>query len=251
FLWEAGYRFWCVTPKTRHSTHSSWNEVDWNLIWASNYGDPYRMDKRMPSVGEHQVHIHPTAGKDFGIEDGDYLYVDANPADRPYVGWKPNEERYKATRCMLRAKYNPAYPYNVVMMKHGGANIATERTYRAAQSRPDGRALSKDTGYSSNFRSGSQQSLTTSWLMPMHQTDNLFHKKKVMMAPLFGFEGDNHGINTVPKEILVKMSKAEDGGIGNKGVWDPVKTGYTPGHETDFMNRYLRGELVTIMSVSR
>ena len=58
----------------------------------------------------------------------------------------------------------------------------------------------------------------------MHQTDNLFHKKKVMMAPLFGFEGDNHGINTVPKEILVKVSKAEDGGIGNKGVWDPVKT---------------------------
>ena len=251
FLWEAGYRFWCVTPKTRHSTHSSWNEVDWNLIWASNFGDPYRMDKRMPSVGEHQVHIHPTAGKDFGIEDGDYIYVDANPADRPYVGWKPNEERYKATRCMLRAKYNPAYPYNVLMMKHGGANISTERTYKAAQTRPDGRALSKDTGYSSNFRSGSQQTLTTSWLMPMHQTDSLFHKKKVMMAPLFGFEGDNHGINTVPKEILVKVSKAEDGGIGGKGVWDPVKTGYTPGHESDFMTRYLRGELTTIASISR
>jgi nitrate reductase alpha subunit len=30
--------------------------------------------------------MNPQAAKDLGIEDGDYVYVDANPADRPYRG---------------------------------------------------------------------------------------------------------------------------------------------------------------------
>lgn len=63
--------------------------------------------------------------------------------------------------------------------------------------------------------------------MPMHQLDSLFHKAKIGMKFVFGFEADNHGINTVPKETLVKVTKAEDGGIGGKGLWDPAKTGYT------------------------
>src|SRR2546422_6103552 len=44
----------------------------------------YRMDKRTPGVGEHQMHVNPQAAKDRGINDGDYIYADANPADRPY-----------------------------------------------------------------------------------------------------------------------------------------------------------------------
>ena len=35
----------------------------------------------MPGVGEHQININPQAAKDMGINDGDYVYVDANPAD--------------------------------------------------------------------------------------------------------------------------------------------------------------------------
>ncbi len=93
-LWEKGYKFYCITPKTRHRVHSQWSTVDWNLIWDSNYGDPYRMDKRSPGVGEHQLHINPQAAKDLGINDGDYIYVDANPDDRPYRGWKPNDPFY-------------------------------------------------------------------------------------------------------------------------------------------------------------
>ena len=245
FLWEKGYKFYCVTPKSRHTVHSQWAVTDWNFIWNNNFGDPYRMDKRMPGVGEHQININPQAAKDLGINDGDYVYVDANPADRPYEGWKPNDPFYKVSRLMLRAKYNSSYPYGVTMIKHSSW-IATERSVKAHETRPDGRALSAGTGYQSSFRYGSQQSLTRDWSMPMHQLDSLFHKAKIGMKFVFGFEADNHGINTVPKETLVKVTKAEDGGIGGKGVWDPVKTGYTTGNENDFMKKYLSGDLIKV-----
>jgi len=243
-LWEKGYRFYCLTPKTRHRVHSSWSACDWNLIWDSNFGDPYRMDKRMPGVGEHQLHMNPQAAKDLRINDGDYVYVDANPADRPYIGWKPNDPFYKVSRLMLRVKYNPAYPYNIVMMKHAPF-IATEKSVKAHEKRPDGMALS-ETGYQSNLRYGSQQSITRDWSMPMHQTDTLFHKAKVSMGFIFGGEADNHAINTVPKETLVKVTKAEDGGLRGKGIWEPARTGFTPGNESEFMKRYLQGEVVKV-----
>src|SRR5678809_1775219 len=50
-LWEKGYQFYCVTPKTRHRVHSQWSVNDWVQIYESNFGDPYRMDKRTPGVG--------------------------------------------------------------------------------------------------------------------------------------------------------------------------------------------------------
>ncbi len=242
-LWERGYHFYCLTPKTRHRVHSQWSAVDWHAIWDSNFGDPYRRDKRMPGVGEHQLHINPQAARDLGIEDGDYVYVDANPADRPYLGANPSDPFYKVARLLLRAKYNPAYAYHTIMIKHSPF-MATERSVKAHETRPDGRALSEDTGYQANLRYGSHQSLTRDWSMPMHQTDTLFHKAKIASAFIFGGEADNHAVNTVPKETLVKITKAEDGGMGGKGVWAPATTGFTPGNESDEMELYLQGGFV-------
>ena len=125
-LWEKGYQFYCVTPKTRHRVHSQWSVNDWVQIYESNFGDPYRMDKRTPGVGEHQLHINPQAAKDRGINDGDYVYVDGNPVDRPYRGWKPSDPYYKVARLMIRAKYNPAYPYHVTMAKHAPVRVDAE-----------------------------------------------------------------------------------------------------------------------------
>ena len=246
FLWEKGFRFYCLTPKTRHRVHSGWSNVDWHMLYDSNFGDPYRLDKRAPCVGEHQMHINPQAARNLGINDGDYVYVDANPADRPYIGVKPDEFFYRVSRCMLRVKYNHAYPYNIVMMKHAPF-IATEKSVKAHETRADGRALSENTGYQANLRYGSQQSITRNWHMPMHQTDNLFHKSKVYMSFIFGGEADNHAINTVPKETLVRITKAEDGGIGGKGIWFPATTGFTPDNEDDFMQDYLAGELTKVV----
>ena len=245
FLWERGFQFYCLTPKTRHRVHSGWSNVDWHMLYDSNFGDPYRLDKRAPCVGEHQLHINPQAARDLGINDGDYVYVDANPADRPYINAKPDDPFYRVSRCMLRVKYCHAYPYNIVMMKHA-PYIATEKSVRAHETRPDGRALSENTGYQANLRYGSQQSITRNWHMPMHQTDTLFHKQKVYMGFLFGGEADNHAINTVPKETLVRITKAEDGGMGGRGVWAPATTGYTPDNENEVMRRYLAGDLTRV-----
>jgi nitrate reductase alpha subunit len=242
FLWEKGYRFYCLTPKTRHRVHSGWSNVDWHMLFDSNFGDPYRLDRRAPSVGEHQIHMNPQAARDLGIADGDYVWVDANPADRPYYGAKPDDPFYRVARCMLRVKYNHAYPYNCVMMKHAPF-IATEKSVRAHETRPDGRALSANTGYQANLRYGSQQSVTRNWHMPMHQTDSLFHKAKASMSFIFGGEADNHALNTVPKETLVRVTKAEDGGLGGTGVWAPATSGFTPDNESEFMKRYLAGDL--------
>jgi nitrate reductase alpha subunit len=212
------------------------------MIYDSSFGDPYRMDRRSPYVGEHQMHINPEAARHLGINDGDYVYVDANPADRPYRGARPDDPYYKVARLMLRVIYNPAYPYNTVMMKHA-PYIATEKSVKAHETRKDGLARSDD-GYQANLRYGSQQSLTRNWHMPMHQTDTLFHKKKVYMGFLFGGEADNHAINTVPKETLVRIVKAEDGGLGAKGIWQPATTGFTPGNESETMFRYLSGDFI-------
>ncbi len=240
FLWEQGFQFLLLTPKTRHRVHSQWSAVPWHQMYDSNFGTPWRVDKRSPGAGEHQMHISPAAARDLGIQDGDYVWVDANPADRPYYGARPEDPFYKVARCMVRAVYNPSYPYHIVMMKHA-PYIATERSVRAHETRPDGQAISEDTGYRANFRYGSHQSLTRNWHMPMHQTDNLFHKAKAATKFLFGGEADNHGVNTVPKETLVRVTKAEDGGLGGKGVWKIATLGRSPGNENEAMKRYIAG----------
>jgi nitrate reductase alpha subunit len=244
-LWEKGYQFYCVTPKTRHRVHSQWSVNDWVQIYESNFGDPYRMDKRTPGVGEHQVHINPQAAKDRGINDGDYVYIDGNPVDRPYRGWKPSDPFYKVARLMIRAKYNPSYPYHVTMAKHA-PYVSTAKSVKGHETRPDGRAIAIDTGYQSNFRYGAQQSFTRSWLMPMHQTDSLPGKSANGLKFKWGFEIDHHAVNTVPKECLIRITKAEDGGIGARGPWEPVRTGFTPGQENEFMVKWLKGEHIKI-----
>jgi nitrate reductase alpha subunit len=250
-LWTQGYRFFCSTPKSRHSTHSSWSTVDWHWIWSDNFGDPYRADKRAPGVADRQIQMNPEAAAALGLHEGDYVFVDANPIDRPYVGWADDQDhpRHKAFRCMVRVKLNPGLPHNFTIMKHTG-QIASERSVRAHESRPDGRALAADTGYQASYRYGSHQSITRGWMPPMHQTDTLFHKKTGVMGFVFGFDVDNHAINTVPKETLIKISKAEDGGIGGKGTWEPATLGYSPGEVTPRNTRYLAGGYIKIAGKS-
>ncbi len=243
-LWEQGFQFYFLTPKTRHTTHSGWAVTDWHVLWGSNFADPHRRDKRLPHIADREVHMNPEAARDLGLKDGDYVYVDANPMDRPYPGYDPNDTSdpfVKVARLMLRVKFNDAYPYNVLMAKHGYW-LATQKTVLAHETRADGRAVSADTGYQSSYRYGSHQSVTRDWAMPMHQTDTLFHKKKIQMGFMFGGEADNHAINTVPKETLVRVTKAEDGGMGGKGIWTPATTGMSPGNEDERMRRYLDGE---------
>ncbi len=82
--------------------------------------------------------------------------------------------------------------------------------------------------------------------MPMHQTDTLFHKKTGSMGFVFGFEVYNHAVNTVPKETLIRITKAEDGGLNGEGIWKPATSGYGPSANTEQNARYLAGELTII-----
>ncbi|MEO6810341.1 MAG: molybdopterin-dependent oxidoreductase, partial [Isosphaeraceae bacterium] len=72
-LWAQGYRFYVTTPKSRHSTHSSWSTVDWQWIWSDNFGDPYRADKRAPGVADRQIIMNPDAAAELGLTQGDYV----------------------------------------------------------------------------------------------------------------------------------------------------------------------------------
>jgi nitrate reductase alpha subunit len=85
-------------------------------------------------------------------------------------------------------------------------------------------------------------------MMPMHQTDTLFHKKTGGMAFVFGADVDNHAINTVPKETLVRITKAEEGGIGGKGKWKPAESAYAPASVSPANLQYLIGEFVRVES---
>jgi len=244
-LHEEGFQLFCSTPKSRHSVHSSWSVVDWHWRWGSDHADYQREDKRLPGVGDRQIQLNPEDAKKRGLENGDYVYVDANPDDRPFIGWEDDEKLYNVCRCMVRVKYNPALPSGFTIMKHTGW-MATEATVRAQQERDDGRALTEETGYQASYRTGSQQSITKNWMMPMHQTDNLFHKKTVAMGFTFGFAIDNHAINTVPKETLVKITKAESGGKGGEGTWEEAKTGFSPADEDEWGKKYLEGSLTSV-----
>lgn len=147
---------------------------------------------------------------------------------------------------MVRVKLNPGLPFNFTIMKHTGW-IASERSVKAHESRPDGRALAAETGYQASYRYGSHQSITRNWMMPMHQTDTLFHKKTGAMGFIFGADVDNHAINTVPKETLIRITKAEDGGLGGVGIWKPATSGYSPGEDTPERAAYLSGALTRVV----
>lgn len=244
-LFDQGFNLLCLTPKSRHSVHSSWSVTDWHWLWASSFSDPYRVDIRQPGVGEPQLHMNPDDASALGVANGDYVWVDCNPKDRPYRDADEDTGFLEVARLLVRAAFNPAYPPGVTMLKHA-FSMATPRTIRAAAERTDGRALAETTGYQSTFRSGSQQSITRGWAPPMHQTDSLFHKRAGGLGFVYGFDVDNHAINTVPKETVVRVTKAEDGGLNGQGSWSRGRAGSMPSEEDDVMRAYLAGDLTTV-----
>ena len=56
-----------------------------------------------------------------------------------------------------------------------------------------------------------------------------------------GFLPDVHCPTGAPREAIVKITKAEPGGVGGKGLWRPVTLGIRPRNESDAMKRYLAG----------
>jgi nitrate reductase alpha subunit len=194
----------------------------------------------MPSAVEGYVDINPLDAKALGVEDGDYVYIDADPEDRPYRDWKKGTEEYKVARLMLRARYYPGTPRGIARTWHNmyGASFGS---VKAAESRADGLAKSGETNYQAMYRYGSHQSATRAWLRPTLMTETLVHKGMYGQGVEKGFAADIHCPVGAPREAFVKITKAEDGGMEGKGLWRPASLGFRPTYENKAMKEYLKG----------
>jgi nitrate reductase / nitrite oxidoreductase, alpha subunit len=61
-----------------------------------------------------------------------------------------------------------------------------------------------------------------------------------------GFLPDVHCPVGAPREAFVKLTKAEEGAVGGKGLWRPAQLGYRPSYESDAMKAYLKGGYIKL-----
>jgi nitrate reductase alpha subunit len=244
-LKKDGYRFIFHTPKYRHGAHTTAVDTDIVAVWFGPFGDIYRRDRRTPFVNEMYVDINPRDAKELGVEDGDYVWIDADPHDRPFKNWQQNPRWYKIARLIARARYYPGTPRGVTRMWHNMYG-ATYGSVRGTEVNPSGLAKSPDTHYQSLFRSGSHQSCTRGWLKPTWMTDSLTVKGAFGQEVVQGFVADVHCPTGAPRESIVKITKAEDGGLDGKGLWFPAKIGFRPTYESDVLKRFIAGGYVTM-----
>jgi len=240
-LAKDGYRFIFHTPKYRHGAHTTPIDTDMVAVLFGPFGDLYRHDQRMPFVTEGYVDINPADAKELGVEDGDYVWIDSDPSDRPYRGWKKRDPAYKVARLLCRARYYPGTPRGVTRMWFN-MYAATPGSMRGAEIRPDKLAKNPDTNYQAMFRSGSHQSATRGWLKPTLMTDSLSRKELMGHAMGQGFLPDSHCPTGAPRESIVKITRAEPGGLHGRGLWRPAELGLRPGYENDAMKKYLKGD---------
>ncbi len=246
-LLDQGFRYVFHTPKYRHGAHTTPVDTDYMAALFGPFGDMYRRDKRSPGTGEMYVDINPRDGKQLGISDGDYVWIDGDPKELPFRGWNDPKRKaeYKVARLLARARYYPGTPPGITRMWFNGY-MATPGTVKAHETRADGIAKNEETRYQSMFRYGGHQSLTRSWLKPTHQTHTLITRRSWTNEVTKGFNVDVHCVTSAPKESLAKFTKAENGGIGGKGLWRPVALGLRPTVENAALKQYLVGGFVKI-----
>ncbi|CAN5465489.1 hypothetical protein BH10ACT2_BH10ACT2_04700 [soil metagenome] len=242
-LTGAGFSHVLITPKYRHACHSMGASTDTEVLIFGPFGDFYRHDKRKPWVSEGYVDLNPADAADLGIQDGDYVWVDADPSDRPFKGWQDKPDDYRVVRWMVRARVNTSLASGIARAWFH-FHIATHGSVEGHETRDDGLARSPRTNYQAGYRYGSHQAVTRAWLRPTLMTDSLNRKEAYGQKIGKGFELDVYGAVGAPKESFVKFTKAEDGGEDTTGVWHPARMGFRPGSENDAMKLYLVGGYV-------
>ncbi len=240
-----GYRFVFHTPKYRHGAHTMPIDTDMVAILFGPFGDIYRRDKRSPYVAEGYVDIHPADARELGVEDGDYVWIDSDPADRPFRNWQDKPKDYEFSRLLCRARYYPGTPRGVTRMWFNMYG-ATPGSVQGQQQRPDGLAKNPRTNYQAMFRSGSHQSATRGWLKPTLMTDSLVRKGLFGQQIGKGFLPDVHCPTGAPRESIVKITRAEPGGLEKQGLWRPAALGLRPRYENEAMKRFLEGQFVEV-----
>ncbi|MCH7659077.1 MAG: molybdopterin-dependent oxidoreductase [Euryarchaeota archaeon] len=239
-----GYEYVYMTPKYRHGTHTFANSLPNIAVWWGNTGDLKRNDERMPYFGEGYIEMNPDDARNEGLQDGDYVWVDADPSDRPFEGFDPDNEADEYARAMMRIRYQPSLPEGVTR-SWMNLNQTSHKSYEASKEREDGMAESEETNYVSLYRQGGHQSATTTWLRRTWLTDTMARKDLAGQTLDVGFEPDVHAANGAPKESFVRVEKAEDGGVDGEGDWEPVEKGIRPTQEDETMEEYLSGGYVS------
>jgi nitrate reductase / nitrite oxidoreductase, alpha subunit len=242
-LMKYGYEFIFHTPKYRHGAHSTPTDLDIIAVWFGPFGDMHRADRRMPMVVDMYVDIHPLDAKKIGVEDGDYVWIDADPNDRPFHGWQHDPEGYEMARLMARARYYPGTPRGVTRMWHN-AHAASYGTVLGAKTHPTGLAESPGSKYRAMFRSGSHQSCTRGFIKPTHMTDTLYSKEQFSQEMGQGFVPDVHCPTGAPREAMVRITRAEPGGIGGKGLWRAAELGMRPTYESQLLKDFIAAKFV-------
>jgi nitrate reductase alpha subunit len=240
---EPAYKFIFQTPKYRWGAHSTAVDSDWIAMLFGPFGDPYRRDPRAPWAGEAYLEINPNDAKREGVTDGDYAWVDADPEDRPYRGWKEDDPDYDVARVMMRVRIYPGMPPGVIRTWFN-MYAATPSTVAAQAAREGAPAKSAETNYVSLFRHGSHQSGTRAWLRPTQMTETMTRKNYFGQVIGTGFEADVHTVSGAPKEAIVRIVKAEDGGVGGERLWRPITLGYRPEAPSPAMKRFIAGDYV-------
>ncbi|HXG33712.1 MAG TPA: molybdopterin-dependent oxidoreductase [Bryobacteraceae bacterium] len=241
---KEGFRFIFHTPKYRHGAHTTPIDTDMVAVLFGPFGDLYRHDSRSPFVTEGYVDINPADARELGIEDGDYVWIDPDPEDRPFRGWERNRRDMEFARLLCRARYYPGTPRGVTRMWFN-MYAATPGSVEGQKTRADGLAKNPRTNYQAMFRSGSHQSATRGWLKPTWMTDSLVRKNLFGQSIGRGFLPDVHCPTGAPREAIVKITKAEPGGLGGQGLWLPASLGLRPRYESAAMRKYLAGKFVT------
>jgi nitrate reductase alpha subunit len=244
-LRKDGYTHVYITPKYRHAAHTMPVDIDIIAMWFGPFGDPFRKDRRKPWVGEGFVDINPEDARALGIEDGDYVWVDADPEDRPYRGEKKEgSEEYRLSRLMLRARYYLGIP-RTISRSWFHMFGATYGSVEGHLKNADGLARNPRTGYQAMYRFGSHQSCTRGWLRPTLMTESLVRKDTIGQVVQAGFAPDVHCPNGAPRDSFVKFTKAEDGGFSGERLWRPARLGLRPTYENKAMRKFLRGEYLS------
>ena len=238
-----GARHIVHTPKYRHAAHTTTGDTDITVLLFGPFGDIYRHDRRMPFVSEAYIDVNPKDLEEMGIVDGDYVWVDADPQDRPFAGFENRPDDYRVGRMLIRARASNNTPpgvakiwFNMYGSSHG--------TVRGAKELASGLARNPSTGYQSLYRSGSHQSVTRSWLKPTLLTDTLVRKNLMGQALGKGFAIDVHGAIGAPREAMGRITRAEPGGIGGSGAWRPVTLGLRPARPGAAMKKFLNAAYV-------
>lgn len=244
-LLDMGYGHILVTPKYRHACHTMGASTDLEATFFGPFGDFYRHDRRKPWVSEGYIDINPHVAKKLGIEDGDYVWCDADPSDRPFVGWPNKPEDYKVFRWLVRARHYPNIAPGVARAWFH-FYVATHGSVEAHEKREDGLAKNPRTGYQAAYRYGSHQSTTRTWLKPTLQTDSLVRKEYYGQLIGRGFALDIHQVVGAPKESFVRITRAQPGGEDQKGLWSPAAAGLRPAYATDEVKKYLAGQYIEV-----